>query len=287
MRPANEDWAQRHAALLALPELVASAPSADERKRRLDSLGESLSAQLADLRSQLVRSGCGVLCELCTAHGAAAAGLVAAVLPQLLSNAVLLKAFATPSAAAASTVVGLAPSAAAFKVLVEKTKDKAKQVRTASFELLGLVISTPSFEVPAKALTAALGAVGRKGGGVTDPDSGVRSAAAKCFWAAHERCPGKEVDALLAGLDGKESKLVQRLKPKAPPPRGPAAAATAAGSHAPPPRTPTPADKTEVVVPVAKAEGAAKAEAAADAGGEGEAQAGGRSEMELTDMDME
>ena len=91
MRPANEQWAQRHAALLALPSLVAAAPTADECKRRLDALCESLPTQLADLRSQLVRGACSVLCELCAAHGAAAAALVAASLPQLLHNRLLLK----------------------------------------------------------------------------------------------------------------------------------------------------------------------------------------------------
>ena len=130
MQPANAQWAQRHAALLALPSLVAAAPTADERKRRLDALCESLPTQLADLRSQLVRGACSVLCELCAAHGAAAAALVAASLPQLLLNQLLLKAFSAPSAAAASTVVGLAASAAAFRLLVEKTKDTRKQAAT-------------------------------------------------------------------------------------------------------------------------------------------------------------
>ena len=130
MQPANEQWAQRLAALLALPSLVAAAPTADECKRRLDALCESLPTQLADLRSQLVRGACSVLCELCAAHGAAAAALVAASLPQLLLNQLLLKAFSAPSAAAASTVVGLAASAAAFRLLVEKTKDTRKQAAT-------------------------------------------------------------------------------------------------------------------------------------------------------------
>ena len=42
MQPSNERWAERHAALLALPALVAAAPTADESKRRLDALCETL-----------------------------------------------------------------------------------------------------------------------------------------------------------------------------------------------------------------------------------------------------
>jgi len=222
MQPANEQWAQRHAALLALPSLVAAAPTAGECKRRLDALCESLPTQLADLRSQLVRGACSVLCELCVAHGAAAAALVAASLPQLLLNQLLLKAFSVPSAAAARTVVGLAASAAAFRLLVEKTKDTRKQVRSGSFDLLAEILRKGGgFEVSSKALAAALAAIGRSGGGVADPDSGTRTAAAHCFWAAHARCPGGEAEAFLSGLGGKESKLVLRLRPKAPPPPPP------------------------------------------------------------------
>ena len=72
-----------------------------------------------------------------------------------------------------------------------------------------------------KALAAALAAIGRGGGGVADPDNGTRTAAARCFWAAHARCPGPEVEAFLTGLGGKESKLVLRLRPTAPPPPPP------------------------------------------------------------------
>ena len=42
MQPSNERWAERHAALLALPALVAAAPTADESKRWLDALCETL-----------------------------------------------------------------------------------------------------------------------------------------------------------------------------------------------------------------------------------------------------
>ena len=42
MQPSNERWAERHTALLALPALVAAAPTADESKRRLDALCETL-----------------------------------------------------------------------------------------------------------------------------------------------------------------------------------------------------------------------------------------------------
>ena len=136
-----------------------------------------------------------MLCELCTTHGAAAAALVAASLPQLLHNLLLLKAFSVPSAAAASTVVGLAPSAAAFRLLVERTKDPAKQVRTGSFDLLAEIMrregGAGGFDVSPKALAAALAAIGRAGGGLGDPDSATRTAAARCFWAAHARCPGE------------------------------------------------------------------------------------------------
>ena len=69
-----------------------------------------------------------------------AAALVAASLPQLLLNQLLLKAFSVPSAAAARTVVGLAASAAAFRLLVEKTKDTRKQVRSGSFDLLAEIL---------------------------------------------------------------------------------------------------------------------------------------------------
>ena len=57
-------------------------------------------------------------------------------------------------------------------------------MRAGSFDLLAEILREGgAFEVTPKALAAVLGAVGRAGGGVNDPDSGTRTAAARCYRA--------------------------------------------------------------------------------------------------------
>ena len=224
----EDDWEVRYAAILALPDLLAPlAATPDAFKRAAESLCEPMRIQLSDLRSGIVRGACSVLCELATAHGAKLAALVAHVLPQLLYNLCLLKAFSNVSASTATLTLGLSPSIAAFKVLVEESKDKRKQVRSGALELLGFLFANGAFDIPPKALAAALGALGRKGGGAGDPDSGCRTAAVRCYWAIQARFP-TEADAWLEKLAEKEQKLVLKQRPKLPPPPapGPLAAST-------------------------------------------------------------
>ena len=213
----EDDWEVRHAAILALPGLLAPLATTPEAfKLAVESLSEPMRIQLSDLRSGIVRGGCSVLCELATAHGARLAALVAHVLPQLLYNFCLLKTFSNVSASTATLALGLSPSIAAFKVLVELSRDARKQVRSGSLELLGFLFVNIAFDISPKALAAALGALSRKGGGPGDPDGGCRTAAVRCYWAIQARFP-TEADAWLEKLAEKEQKLVQKQRPKLPP----------------------------------------------------------------------
>lgn len=217
----EDDWEVRYQAILALPDLLAPlAATPDAFKRAAESLCEPMRIQLSDLRSGIVRGACSVLCELATAHGAKLAALVAHVLPQLLYNLCLLKAFSNVSASTATLTLGLSPSIAAFKVLIESSKDARKQVRSGSLELLGFLFANSAFDIPPKALAAALGALSRKGGGLSDPDGSCRVAAVRCYWAIQARFP-TEADAWLEKLAEKEQKLVQKHRPKLPPPSAP------------------------------------------------------------------
>ena len=217
-RSEDDDWEGRNLAILSLPSLLEPlAVQAERWKEALPPLGKALSTSLADLRSAIVRSACDVLRELAAAHRAALAPLVTAVLPQLLQNLALLKAFSTASATAATVLVGLAPSNAALRVLVEQSKDPKKQVRQGSLELIGVLLGcAPTFVVAPKGLAAALGAIGTSGSaghGITDPDGGCRNAAARTFWVAQRSYPGEQVDRWLGELGVKETKLVERHKP--------------------------------------------------------------------------
>jgi hypothetical protein len=172
--------------------------------------------QLADLRSAIVRCACEVLRDLVVAHGRALAPLVAHSLQQLLTNLALLKVFSSVSATTAAVAVGLAPSSAALKVLIGRSRDPKKQVRQGSLELLQILFADRKFDISPKGLVAALGALGSStpaGRGVTDPDGGVRQAAAKAYWAAAAGYPGSHVNGFLESLSPKERKLVERLKP--------------------------------------------------------------------------
>jgi hypothetical protein len=198
----------------------------------LASLGEPLSAQLADLRSAIVRAACDTLRELATVYGPALAlgsmPLIVAVLPQLLSNLALLKAFSTVSVSAASVLIGLAPCATALKVLISHTKAAQWQARQGAYELMSILLlagkedggtggaaaslpsSLPTFRVSLKGLEAVLAAVAR---GLNDPDGAARSAAARAYWAALDAGHDMKVlDAWLSSLAAKEQKLIQRSR---------------------------------------------------------------------------
>ena len=138
----DDDWTVRNEALLALPQLLAPLASQPEAMRTaLDALGEPLVLALSDLRSALVRSACDACREITTAHGRAVAPLVAHLLPQLLLNLGLLKAFSVISATTATVCIGLAPSTAALKVCIANAKASQRQVRHAGFSRL----LSPSF----------------------------------------------------------------------------------------------------------------------------------------------
>ena len=219
----HDDWLTRNEAISALPTILAALPPAALRSA-LDSLGEPLSQQLADLRSAIVRSACECVIELATQHRGtlASSTLVPTVLPRLLSNLALLKVFASASISAASVLVGLAPSTATLKVLIIHTKASQKQVRAGSFELLAILLNSgkaevstaaaaaapPPFRLPPKGLSAALAALGR---GVSDPDGATRSAAARAYWAAIDAAYDQQaLERWLATLGAMERKLVQR-----------------------------------------------------------------------------
>ena len=211
-----DDWSKRRASITAVPALLAPLDG-DALKGKLDSLAEPLVLQLCDLRSAIVRSACEMLRGLAGKHGAAIAPLVAAVLPQLMANLCLLKVFAQPSAETTSVLLAAAPSTAALKVLVESAKDPHKQVRQGAYAGLAQMIPLDGFVVPPKGLAAVLTALGTSatpGRGVTDSDGTTRSAAARVYWAAAARYPGKQTEAWLAKLDDKERKLVDKNQPR-------------------------------------------------------------------------
>jgi len=152
------------------------------------------------------------------------APLVAAILPQLLHNLSLLKVFRDVSATTATVLLGLAPSGAALRVLVDASKDPKRQVRCGSLELLSLLLGDAAFVVPPSpkgiglALTA-LGTSATTGHGVTDKDAETRTAAARAAWAARLRyptakCPeqARLIDAWWDALADKERKLVDRQR---------------------------------------------------------------------------
>ena len=209
----DTDWTVRHQAMLALPSLLARLQGDDEATQRaVDALREPLTLQLADLRSAIVRTACEVLRALAAAQGASMAPLVAAVLPQLLSNRGLVRVFANASATAAAAALELAPSTAALKAAIECSKDSRKQVRQGSYELVGLLLGDQHFRIPPKGLAASFAALGQ---GLSDPDSGARSASARGYWAAHANYPA-DAEAWLAKLAERERKLIrQHQKPKA------------------------------------------------------------------------
>jgi hypothetical protein len=186
----------------------------DALKEALQALKEPLVRQLSDLRSAIVRTTCDVLSQLAVAHSSALAPVASHVLPQLLNNLFLLKVFASPSAAAARTLLTHAPSTAALKVLVEGSKDSHRQVRVGCMELIGLLMSVNDFEIPPKGLAAALGALGSSGRGICDADSVTRTQAARAYWAVRARYPGEQVDAWYQKLSEKERKIVDKHQPK-------------------------------------------------------------------------
>ena len=220
----DDDWEARMAAMRALPELLeALAADSDRLQAAADSLGAPVVKQLGDLRSAIVRAACALLERLTLQHGHTMAPLVAAALPQLLTNLALLKVFASASSRAATVALQKAPSTAALRALVAASRDAKKQTRQGALELMGVLLQVPpdsSFQVPPKGLAAALGALGTSTSterfGVTDPDGAVRTAAARAFWAARRSYPGKMVDGWLAQLADKERKLVDRQQPRDP-----------------------------------------------------------------------
>eukprot|EP00965_Chrysotila_dentata_P158345 5230926-Pleurochrysis_carterae.AAC.1 len=113
LRSVEEDWEKRTAALLSLPALLERAHAQATLQTSLERLGRPLCAQLADLRSSVVRVACDVLVEAADGCGAGLAPLAPCLLPQLLRNLCNAKSvIARPSGGAAEALVAAAPTAA-------------------------------------------------------------------------------------------------------------------------------------------------------------------------------
>ena len=88
-----------------------------------------------------------------------------------------------------------APTQAVLQVLLSSTTDTHHQTRRGCAEYIAALLTSSQTGASAgpsaseRQVNATLGAVQKM---ISDADPKVREAAAKCFWAAHERCPGKD-----------------------------------------------------------------------------------------------